>query len=72
MTTYTTFEKIYLTKEPGLNEKWVQDRIAENPAILGLGELILKDKERIQPKAGAWTCFCKTLTTHAALRLSCS
>jgi hypothetical protein len=30
----------------------VQDRIAENPAILGLGELILKDKERIQPKAG--------------------
>lgn len=52
MTTYTTFEKIYLTKEPGLNEKWVQDRIAENPAILGLGELILKDKERIQPKAG--------------------
>lgn len=52
MTIYTTFEKIYLTKEPGLNEKWVQDRIAENPAILGLGELILKDKERIQPKAG--------------------
>ncbi len=52
MTIYTTFEKIYLTIEPGLNEKWVQDRIAENPAILGLGELILKDKERIQPKAG--------------------
>lgn len=52
MTIYTTFEKINLTKEPGLNEKWVQDRIAENPAILGLGELILKDKERIQPKAG--------------------
>jgi hypothetical protein len=52
MTIYTTFEKINLSKEPGLNEKWVQDRIAENPAILGLGELILKDKERIQPKAG--------------------
>jgi len=52
MNIYTTFEKIHLTKEPGLNEKWVQDRIAENPAILGMGELILKDKERIQPKAG--------------------
>lgn len=52
MNTYTTFEKIHLIKEPGLNEKWVQDRIAENPAILGMGELILKDKERIQPKAG--------------------
>lgn len=52
MNTYTTFEKINLAKDAGLNEKWVQDRIAENPSILGLGELILKDKERIQPKAG--------------------
>lgn len=52
MSTYTTFEKINLVKDAGFNEKWVQDRIAENPSILGLGELILKDKERIQPKAG--------------------
>jgi hypothetical protein len=52
MNTYTTLEKINLAKDAGLNEKWVQDRIAENPSILGLGELILKDKERIQPKAG--------------------
>ena len=35
-----------------LNEKWVQDRIAEDPKILGLGDLILKDKERNQPRAG--------------------
>jgi hypothetical protein len=49
MNTYATFEKINLVKEAGFNEKWVQDRIAENPAILGLGDLILKDKERIQP-----------------------
>lgn len=34
------------------NEKWVQDRIAEDPAILGLGELVLRDRERIQPRAG--------------------
>jgi predicted transport protein len=27
-------------------------RIAEDPSILGLGDLILKDKERLQPKAG--------------------
>jgi hypothetical protein len=52
MNTYATFEKISLAKEAGLNEKWVQDRIAENPSILGLGDLILKDKERIQHKAG--------------------
>src|SRR5208283_3525992 len=34
------------------NEKWVQDRIAEDPKILGLGDLALRDKERIQPQAG--------------------
>ncbi len=30
----------------------MQDRIAEDPSILRLGDIILKDKERIQPRAG--------------------
>jgi len=30
----------------------IQQKIAEDPSILGLGDLILKDKERIQPRAG--------------------
>jgi len=46
------FEHIILKGHPEYNETWVQARIAEDPAILGLGELILKDKERMQPKAG--------------------
>lgn len=37
---------------PELTERWVQDRIAEDPSILGLGDVVLKDKERIQPRAG--------------------
>lgn len=45
-------EKINLLNHPTLNEKWVQEVIAKDPSILGLGDLILKDKERIQPKAG--------------------
>ena len=45
-------EKISLLNHPALNEKWVQEIIAKDPSILGLGDLILKDKERIQPKAG--------------------
>jgi len=45
-------EKINLLNHPVLNEKWVQKAIAKDPSILGLGDLILKDKERIQPKAG--------------------
>lgn len=44
--------RIWLKDHPELNEKWVQDRIAEDPSILGLGDLALKDKERMQPHAG--------------------
>ncbi|WP_338429669.1 hypothetical protein [Synechococcus elongatus] len=49
---YINLEKLLIKHHPNLNEAWVQDRIAENPAILGLGDVILKDKERIQPRAG--------------------
>ena len=49
---FTKSEKISLKKHPELTERWVQDRIAEDPSILGLGDVIVKDKERIQPKAG--------------------
>jgi hypothetical protein len=49
---YVQPETIWLKAHPILNEKWVQDRIAEDPTILDLGDLVLKDKERIHPKAG--------------------
>ena len=49
---YVKPQKISLKDHPVLNEKWVQDRIAEDPSVLGLGDLVLKDKERIHPKAG--------------------
>lgn len=45
-------EKISLLSHPLITEAWIQDRIAEDPSLLGLGDLILKDKERIQPRAG--------------------
>jgi len=41
-----------LKTHPEFSEKWVQDRIAEEPAILGLGDLELRDRERVQPRAG--------------------
>lgn len=43
---------IKLKNHPEINEKMIQERIAENPAILGLGDLELRDKERVQPRAG--------------------
>ena len=49
---YAKFEKISIKNHPELNEKWVQDRISEEPGILGLGDVILKDRERLQPRAG--------------------
>jgi hypothetical protein len=45
-------EKINLKNHPLLNESWLQEVIAKNPEILGLGDLVLKDKERKQPRAG--------------------
>jgi hypothetical protein len=49
---YEKLTQLNLRTHPVLTERWVQERIAEDPAILGLGDVILKDKERIQPKAG--------------------
>jgi hypothetical protein len=49
---YIKHERLWLKAHPGLNEKWVQARIAEDPSMLGLGDLVLRDQERIQPKAG--------------------
>ena len=52
MTDYVKFESVSLKGHAEFNERWVQARIADDPSILGLGDVILKDKERIQPRAG--------------------
>ncbi|SRR5258708_2837471 len=44
--------RLWLKDHAELGEKWVQERIADDPALLGLGNLVLKDKERAQPHAG--------------------
>ena len=49
---YVKPERLWLKTHPLLDERWLQDRIAEDPGLLGLGDLILKDRERIQPRAG--------------------
>jgi len=43
---------INLRNDPKYNEKWVQQIIADDPSVLGLGDLVLRDVERIQPRAG--------------------
>lgn len=49
---YEKITHLNLKTHQSINEKWVQDRIAEDPTILGLGDVILKDRERNQPRAG--------------------
>ena len=49
---YVKPEKISIKNNPELNEAWVQDLIADDPGIIGLGDLVLRDKERMQPRAG--------------------
>src|SRR3990172_10432696 len=49
---YSKPERIWLKDHPELDERWLQDRIGEDPALLGLGDLVLKDRERPQPRAG--------------------
>ena len=49
---YVKPERLWLRSHPEYNEKWVQQLIADDPSILGLGDLVLRDQERIQPRAG--------------------
>jgi hypothetical protein len=52
MENYVKLETISIKDHETINEKWIQDKISEDPGILGLGDLQLKDKERIQPSGG--------------------
>jgi len=52
MTKFFKPERMQLLNHPEITEKVIQAKIAEDPSIMGLGDLVLKDKERIQPKAG--------------------
>src|SRR5271154_1248109 len=44
--------KILLKDHPEFDEAWLRNIISADPAILGLGDLVLKETERMQPKAG--------------------
>ena len=49
---YVKGEILSLTDHPEFSEAWVRERIQEIPTILGLGDVEVKDVERLQPKAG--------------------
>ena len=49
---FVTPGRIQLKHHSELNEKWVQNLISSDPSMLGLGDLVLRDVERMQPRAG--------------------
>ncbi len=49
---YAQADKIHLKSHTDFNEKWIQEIIAEEPGLLGFGDLTLIAKEKIQEKAG--------------------
>lgn len=52
MVDYQRAKTVSLKGHPDLSEKWLQERIVADTALLGLGELLVKDVERRQPRAG--------------------
>ena len=48
---YLKPDLMQLKNHPEYNEKWVQNIIADDPAVLGLGDLVLRAVEKIQPRA---------------------
>ena len=49
---HVQLKTIKLKNHQVLNERWLQDIIADDPSIIGIGDVILKDKERIHHGAG--------------------
>ena len=47
-----SLEGISLKNSPDVDEPYIQEYIANDPSVLGLGDVIVKVKEKIQPKAG--------------------
>lgn len=43
---------ILMKTDPNFNERWVQQRIMEDPSILGLGQLEVHSVEKTQPSGG--------------------
>lgn len=45
-------EAISLRDHPDFSEKWLEDQIVENPSLLKLGEVEVRGRQRMQPRAG--------------------
>jgi hypothetical protein len=49
---YVAHKRVAMRTHPQLSEKWIQVLLADDPSLLGLGDVDVKDIERRQPHAG--------------------
>ena len=49
---YVKRSTIPLKGHPELNEKWLQDRIVDDPMILGFGDFVVRQVEKTLPRGG--------------------
>ncbi|MFZ2493471.1 MAG: hypothetical protein WA208_18485 [Thermoanaerobaculia bacterium] len=56
---YVKPERVNFANHTELNERWVEERIAEDPSLLGLGELVVRDRQRTHPQAGRLDLLCQ-------------
>ena len=52
MENYIKFETVSLKNHTEINEKWIQQKIESDPSILGLGDLSVRQSEKIQQSGG--------------------
>jgi hypothetical protein len=57
-----------LKGHPVYSEKWLQQKIIDDPALLGLGDLAVKDVERRQPRAGRLDLLLQDLVAEPPIR----
>lgn len=48
----TQLNRISMRSDSRLNERWLQEKLVAQPELLGLGDVVLRDKERMQPSGG--------------------
>lgn len=48
----TNATSVNMGQHPAISEQWLEDRIAEDPSLLGLGDLDVIERQKSQPPGG--------------------
>lgn len=57
-------ERVWVKNHPDLSEKWIQNFIDQDPSVLGLGDVVVRDRERPQPRAGRLDLLLQDVETN--------